>query len=114
MSTSQTTNLHLVKPDDSEYPDVSVINANMDTIDAKMGAVGNTSLQGQIDALGESVSKFSVSEVKSISFNVSANGNRNISFIFYDNHVESLFFNDSGIGLYNSATGVGHGIPWSS
>lgn len=51
MSTSQTTNLHLVKPDDSEYPDVSVINGNMDTIDAKIGAVGNTSLQAQISQL---------------------------------------------------------------
>lgn len=71
-------------------------------------------LKAQIDALGESAAKINVSGVKSISFDVSANGNRNINFIFYDNHTESLFFNDSSIGLYNSATGIGHGIPWSS
>ena len=65
MST-QTTNLHLTKPDDSEYPDVSVINGNMDTIDAKIGAVGNTSLQDQIDGKWTLKSR---NAVDNISFN---------------------------------------------
>lgn len=46
MATSQTTNLHLVKPDYTETGDVDVINDNMDIIDGAVGAI-NTSLGGK-------------------------------------------------------------------
>lgn len=39
MATSTTTKLNLVKPDDEEQADVSVINANMDLIDAAMPVI---------------------------------------------------------------------------
>ena len=45
---TQTTNLHLTKPDYTDAADIAVINTNMDTLDAKVGAVGNTSLQAQV------------------------------------------------------------------
>lgn len=57
---SQTTNLHLVKPSDNERADNDVINANMDTIDAAVGDVDvaqDGDLQSQIDALNNSVSQ---------------------------------------------------------
>lgn len=50
MSTT-TPNLNLTKPAGNERPDVDVINANMDILDAKIGAVGSTSLQALISAL---------------------------------------------------------------
>lgn len=55
MST-QTPNLGLTKPAGNERPYRSVINDNMDILDSKIGAVGNTDLQSQVTALGESVS----------------------------------------------------------
>ena len=36
---SQTTNLHLVKPADGETADIGVINSNMDTIDSAVGTL---------------------------------------------------------------------------
>ena len=57
MTTSQTTNLHLTKAvkGTAEPFSIDAVNANLDTIDAKVGAVGNTDLQSQVTALGESV-----------------------------------------------------------
>ena len=51
MTTSQTTNLHLTKAvkGTNEPFSIDAINANLDTIDAKVGAVGNTDLQSQVD-----------------------------------------------------------------
>jgi hypothetical protein len=46
-----TTNIGLTKPATSESASILVINDNMDTIDTKMGAVGNTSLQSQVTTL---------------------------------------------------------------
>jgi hypothetical protein len=57
---SYTTNLNLKKPGDSDTYDIDDFNGNMDTLDAKVGAVGNTSLQAQVTALGESVSQFAL------------------------------------------------------
>ena len=51
-----TTNLNLKKPADSDTYDIADFNGNMDTLDAKIGAVGNTSLQSQVTTLRESVS----------------------------------------------------------
>lgn len=46
MATS-TTNLSLIKPAGSDKIRIAQINQNMDTLDAKIGAVGDTSLQAQ-------------------------------------------------------------------
>ncbi len=59
MST-QTTNLHLVKPSDNERASNDVINANMDTIDAAVGNVDvapDGRLQSQVTSLKKYVSK---------------------------------------------------------
>jgi len=48
MATS-TTNLGLIKPAGTDKIRIAQINQNMDVIDAKMGAVGNTPLQTQIN-----------------------------------------------------------------
>ena len=50
MATS-TTNLGLIKPAGTDKIRIAQINSNMDVIDAKMGAVGNTPLQTQITTL---------------------------------------------------------------
>ena len=47
MATS-TTNLGLIKPDGTDKIRIAQINQNMDTLDTKIGAVGNTSLQSQV------------------------------------------------------------------
>lgn len=43
-----TSNLNLIKPGGSDKIRIAQINGNMDTLDEKIGAVGNTSLQSQI------------------------------------------------------------------
>lgn len=48
---TNTTNLNLIKPAGSERVQISQINQNMDILDEKIGAVGNTSVQSQIDSL---------------------------------------------------------------
>ena len=60
MST-QTTNLGLTKPSGNEKPFVSVLNTDLDIIDEAVGDVdvqADGSLQDQIDALGESVTRW--------------------------------------------------------
>lgn len=52
---TNTTNLNLIKPAGSERVQISQINQNMDILDEKIGAVGNTSLQGQITNLGNRI-----------------------------------------------------------
>ena len=55
MATS-TTNLGLTKPAYSDDADIADINDNMDILDAKIGAVGNTSVQNQINSASASIS----------------------------------------------------------
>lgn len=52
---TNTTNLNLIKPAGSERVQISQINQNMDILDEKIGAVGDTSLQGQITNLGNRI-----------------------------------------------------------
>ena len=52
---STTTNIGLTKPAGTDQALISAINGNMDIIDTKMGAVGNTSVQGQITALSDQI-----------------------------------------------------------
>ena len=52
---STTTNIGLTKPAGTDQALISAINGNMDIIDTKMGAVGNTSVQGQINALSDQI-----------------------------------------------------------
>ena len=47
---SQTTNLHLVKPANGETADIGVINGNMDTIDSAVQTI-----QESVSSLGEAV-----------------------------------------------------------
>lgn len=52
---TQTTNLSLIKPGLTDKIRIAQINQNMDTIDAAVGAVGNTSLQSQVTTLSGKV-----------------------------------------------------------
>ena len=45
---SQTTNLHLVKPADGETADIGVINGNMDTIDTAIGSLRESVSHGDV------------------------------------------------------------------
>ena len=51
-----TTNLSLIKPAGTDKIRIAQINQNMDTIDAAIGAVGNTSLQTQVTGISDSMS----------------------------------------------------------
>ena len=50
-----TSNINLSKPTYSEDADIAVINSNMDIIDGKMGAVGNTSVQAQLNTASTNI-----------------------------------------------------------
>ena len=50
-----TTNLGLRRPQGTDPASVDDINYNSEIIDTKMGAVGNTSLQAQVDALNSKI-----------------------------------------------------------
>ena len=50
-----TTNLSLIKPAGTDKIRIAQINQNMDTIDAAIGAVGNTSLQTQVTSVSDSL-----------------------------------------------------------
>lgn len=52
-----TTNLALIKPAGTDKIRIANINNNMDIIDAKMGAVGNTPLQTQINNANANIAK---------------------------------------------------------
>jgi len=52
MATS-TTNLGLIKPAGTDKIRIAQINSNMDVIDTKMGAVGNTPLQTQVNTVND-------------------------------------------------------------
>lgn len=54
MATS-TTNLGLTKPAGTDKIRIAQINGNMDILDEKIGAVGNTSLQAQITSQNEAI-----------------------------------------------------------
>ena len=56
MATS-TTNLGLTKPAGTDKIRIAQINGNMDILDEKIGAVGNTSLQAQLTSQNEALSK---------------------------------------------------------
>jgi len=55
MATS-TTNLGLTKPAGTDKIRIAQINGNMDILDEKIGAVGNTSLQAQVTSQNEAIS----------------------------------------------------------
>jgi len=52
-----TQNLALIKPAGTDKIRIAQINSNMDTIDAKMGAVGNTPLQTQVTDAAAKIAK---------------------------------------------------------
>lgn len=53
-----TTNLGLTKPAYADDADIAVINGNMDILDTKIGAVGNTDLQSQVTTLNSNTVKY--------------------------------------------------------
>lgn len=53
-----TTNLALIKPAGTDKIRIAQINSNMDTLDAKIGPVGNTPLQTQVSALQTIIDAF--------------------------------------------------------
>ena len=55
---STTTNIGLTKPAGTDQALISAINGNMDIIDTKMGAVGNTSVQSQITSLSDQIATY--------------------------------------------------------
>lgn len=59
---STTTNLGLTKPAYTDSADVAVINSNMDILDTKIGAIGNTSVASQIGTLSEQIGHYSGTE----------------------------------------------------
>ena len=120
---SQTTNLHLVKPSASESADIADINGNMDILDAAVagkanathdhagqaltpasvaatGAVSGTSISdgtGTLAALRESVSKIEFVSVSKVVFQQYSA--RIAGFDIYDesdNHLGVTFTNDTG------------------
>ena len=83
---SQTTNLHLVKPSDGEAADISVINGNMDTIDSAVGT------------LRESVSKTTFSQkATGVDFYQSGNDFAAIQISANDGAQLVIAFNSSNI-----------------
>ena len=57
MATS-TTNLGLTKPAGTDKIRIAQINGNMDILDEKIGAVGNTSLQAQVTSQNQAIAKY--------------------------------------------------------
>ena len=54
-----TTNLGLTKPSGTDKIRIAQINGNMDILDDKIGAVGNTSLQAQVTSANQAISNIS-------------------------------------------------------
>lgn len=52
-----TTNLGLTKPSGTDKIRIAQINGNMDILDDKIGAVGNTSLQAQVTSANQAIAK---------------------------------------------------------
>lgn len=52
-----TTNLGLTKPSGTDKIRIAQINGNMDILDDKIGAVGNTSLQAQVTSQNQAIAK---------------------------------------------------------
>lgn len=70
MATS-TTNLGLTKPAGTDKIRIAQINGNMDILDDKIGAVGNTSLQAQLTSQNEAITN--ISPGRSLSSNTDLN-----------------------------------------
>jgi len=92
MATS-TTNLGLIKPAGTDKIRIAQINQNMDTLDAAVGAVGATSLQAQVNALGDGLA-------------IVANGDSHIAisagqYVYVKNNTHSL-----NEGLYVASAAV--------
>ena len=79
MATS-TTNLGLIKPDGTDKIRIAQINQNMDTLDTKIGAVGNTDLQAQVSANNAAIATLNYSKTLTSSDNLNTiqNGTYNI------------------------------------
>ena len=70
---STTTNIGLTKPAGTDQALISAINGNMDIIDTKMGAVGNTSVQSQITSLSDQIATKYGEIATNITYEISGN-----------------------------------------
>lgn len=90
---SQTTNLHLVKPADNEVADIDVINDNMDTIDTA------------VQSLRESVSHFTFGNGYSVVFSDTAGGALRFGFSSPTSGQCNIMFSSSGLTVNYQAPG---------
>lgn len=87
MATS-TTNLGLIKPAGTDKIRIAQINQNMDILDEKIGAVGNTSLQAQITTLSNRLAtKFNETRITSVADLVTYCATNKIGITRVDNTV---------------------------
>lgn len=89
---TNTTNLSLIKPAGTDKVRIAQINHNMDIIDAAIGAVGSTSLQAQISAIGSGLA-------------IMSNGNTHVAitpgqYVYVRNH------NTLSDGLYKATSNI--------
>lgn len=104
---TNTTNLNLIKPAGSERVQISQINQNMDILDEKIGAVGNTSLQEQITNLGNRID----TEVSSKQYNLgqlTSDTLANQIYAFANAHRQMSGYTGA---FYLSATAVPSDLP---
>ena len=66
-----TTNIGLRRPQGTDPASVDDINYNSEVIDTKMGAVGNTSLQAQVNALSSQIAGYGSSKIYTVGANQS-------------------------------------------
>ncbi len=101
-----TTNLGLKKPAGTDQALISDINNNMDILDTKIGAVGSTSVQSQINTLNSNIAKQRYSKDYSTS---------SVTLAQIQSDADALVGNEVGIydiGYLNgtAATAIGVGI----
>jgi len=119
---TQTTNLGLIKPAGTDKIRIAQINGNMDILDEKVGAVGNTSLQAQVTAAntaitnsenykaGDSITFYRYCLLAQSSSNGSANGyvmmpkKMGSSLTISDSSVSVLMQDTSGNSITATAT----------
>ena len=107
---STTTNIGLTKPAGTDQALISAINGNMDIIDTKMGAVGNTSVQGQITALSDQIENKANGGGVSWGTSFTVKLSKNVGYLFVNHDLRiQIWLTGEGIQIsssYNSGTNV--------
>ena len=105
---STTTNIGLTKPAGTDQALISAINGNMDIIDTKMGAVGNTSVQSQITSLSDQIGNHHIKSFTLTNIAIADGTPSSPSFITLD----LSSYVPSGEVIYNAIVSVKSGISW--